>query len=198
MAFTPHVRSCPGLYRSVLSGMANSASHPRSVVWVRTVQSASQFRLKPSRSPWPAGLPPDLAVVLDAERIGAEDERVLTVVERVEQDLNRIGVVEVGVATTLAHDDVVGLGVEADDADVEILAIEQKPDLGSLGGGLTLVRPLLDEPAEGIRVRPARLIDVPVDDWLLALAELVHYQLRGGGNRLCCRKRHVPGADDGD
>jgi hypothetical protein len=50
----PQVRSWPGLYRSVLSGMANSASQPRSVMPVRTIQSASQSRLNPPRFPWPA------------------------------------------------------------------------------------------------------------------------------------------------
>jgi hypothetical protein len=47
----PHVRSGPGLYRSVLSGMANSASQPRSVVLARTVQSASQLALNPLTCP---------------------------------------------------------------------------------------------------------------------------------------------------
>ena len=88
--------------------MANSASQPRSVRCVRTVQSASQFTLKPAATPAPlAGLSfgHHLAVVLDAERIGAEDERVLAVVERVEEDLNRVGVVEIGVAAALADDE---------------------------------------------------------------------------------------------
>ena len=73
-----------------------------------------------------------LSVVLDAERIGAEHERVLPVVEGVEQDANRVGVAEIGVAAALADQNVLGLGVEADQRDVEVLAIEQKANLGSL------------------------------------------------------------------
>jgi hypothetical protein len=109
-----------------------------------------------------------------------------------------VGVVEVGVAAALARDDLVGFGVEADDADVEILAIEQKPDFGALVGGLTLFWPLLDKTAEGIRVRPARFIDAPVDDRVLALAELIHHQLRSSGGRLRCGRRLISAAREGN
>jgi hypothetical protein len=49
-----------------------------------------------------------VAVQLDPERVRAEDERVLPVVERVEEDLDRIGIGQAGVSTALADDDVVG------------------------------------------------------------------------------------------
>ena len=71
-----------------------------------------------------------LAVVLDTERIGAEHERVLSVVERVQEDLDRIGMAEVRIATALGHDQAVGLRVMADDRDVEIRLIDKEPDLG--------------------------------------------------------------------
>jgi ABC-type Fe3+-citrate transport system substrate-binding protein len=67
-----------------------------------------------------------LAVVLDAERIRAEHERVLTVIKRIEKNLNRVGVVEISIAASLADQDVVWLGVEADDANIEILPVEEK------------------------------------------------------------------------
>jgi hypothetical protein len=181
-AFTPHVRSWPGVVPqrferdgelrlpSALGGLR--ADSPVGVPVQVEAAAVALSRL---------AFASDLRVELDAERVGAEDECVLTIVERVEQDLNRIGVVEVGVAAALAHDDLVGFRVEADDADVEILAIDQKPDFGALAGGLPLFRPLLDESAEGIRVRPARFIDAPVDDRVLALAKLIHHQLRSGG-----------------
>jgi len=94
----------------------------------------------------------DLAVVFDAERVGAEHERVLAIVERVEQDLNRVRVIEVRVTAALAHQNVLRLVVEADDADVQILAIEQKSNFRSLGRRLAVVGFLLDESAEGLGV----------------------------------------------
>ena len=44
----------------------------------------------------------------------------------------------------------VGLGVEADDGDVEVLAVEEEPDLGPFSARLTVVRILLDERSERV------------------------------------------------
>ena len=170
--------------------MANSASQPRSVVRARTVQSASQFVLNPCTCPrcdpaLPDGpryarrlaLPHHLAVVLDAERIGAEDERVLPVVERVEEDLDRVGLVEFGVAAALADDNLVGLRVVADDADIQRAAVDQESDLGALGRGLAFVGFLLRERAEGLRERPGVLVDAPVDLGTLAVGQAADREL---------------------
>src|ERR1700704_4368845 len=125
--------------------MAISASHPRSVICELTRQSPSQFGLNAlmlaaqlpgalalRRST--AGLPfaGDLTVVLDAERVGAKDERVLVVVERIEDHDDRIDVGQRRVTARLADDDLVGLAIEADDAEVNGRAIEQHADFGPL------------------------------------------------------------------
>ena len=139
-----------------------------------------------------AGLPfsHHLAVVLDPERIGAEHERVLPIVEGVEQDLDRVGVVEVGVATAFSDDEVAWLGVDVDDADVELLPIHQEPDLGVLAGGLAFVRLLLNEGGEGLRRRPQRVVHASVDDWPLTIRQVPDGQLGDWRHRLCeCRRR---------
>ncbi len=127
-----------------------------------------------------------LAVVLDTERIGAEDERVLAVVERVEQDANRVGVVEVGVAAALADENVLWLRVEADDADIEVLPVEQKPDLGPLGGRLPFVRLLLDECRERFTLCPHVLVHQTIDDGSLPLGRSADvHERRERGLRAC-------------
>ena len=56
----------------------------------------------------------DLAVVLDAEWVRSEHEGILAVVERIEEDAERISIREVGVAAALADQDVLRLAIEAD------------------------------------------------------------------------------------
>ena len=84
---------------------------------VRTVQAPSQLRLKPpTRTRRTAAAPPPrpaaalpfvghLAVVLDAGRVGAEDEAVLAVAVGVEDHPEAVGVVERRVAARVGHDD---------------------------------------------------------------------------------------------
>jgi hypothetical protein len=103
------------------------------------------------------------SVVFDAERISAEHERVLAVVEGIEQDLNRVGVVEAGVAPALADDNAVRRGVETDRRDVEVLAIEEKADLGPFGSRLAVIRFLLNESAERRDGGPDGIVDAAVD-----------------------------------
>ena len=93
----------------------------------------------------------DLAVELDPEGVRPEDEGVLAIVERVEKDLDRVGIREAGIAAALADDDVGGRRVVADDRNIEIAAIDQEPDFSAFGGRLALLRLLLDEGAVGLR-----------------------------------------------
>lgn len=128
----------------------------------------------------------DLAVVLDPERVRPEDECVLPVIECIEEDLDRVCVVEVGIAAALADDDLVGRRVVADDGNVESAAIDQEPDLGPLRGGLAFVRLLLDERAVGLRERPDRLFDAPVDLRTLTVDQTADGEL---WDFLSCRQR---------
>ena len=73
--------------------------------------------------------------MLDAERIGAEYERVLSVVERVEEDLNRVGLGELGVAAALADDNPVRFESKLTTADIQVLLIEDEPDFGASVAG---------------------------------------------------------------
>ena len=118
-----------------------------------------------------------LAVVLDPERVGPEDERVLPVVERIEEDLERIGFGEVGIPAALADDNRVGRRVVADNPNVESAAIDEEPELGALGSGLAFVRLLLGEGAERLRERPDGFVDAPVDLGTLAVGQTADREL---------------------
>ena len=88
----------------------------------------------PSRTTAPAtGLPGlrDLPVELNAGWTRPEDERILIVVERIEKNLNRVGVVEFRIAAILCDNDVLGLRIETDDADVEVAVVKADADLGT-------------------------------------------------------------------
>ena len=158
--------------------MANSASQPRSVRLGADGPIGVPIEVESAPRATLAALPfaGHLTVVLDSERIGAEDERVLSVVERIEEDLNRVGLGELGVAAALADDNPVRLGVEIDDADVKVLPIEDESDFGSLGGWLPLVRLLLDERAERLGARPARLVHAAVDHGAVAFRQVADRQ----------------------
>ena len=157
--------------------MASSASQPRSVTCACTVQSASQLALKAPRAPRVDPRPPTPGSaeepvapspatwpsVLHAEGIGAEDEPVLMVVEGVENELDRVRLGEVGVALALRVGDAIGLAVEGDDADVEVLVVEGDPHLGFLRRRLALVGVLLHEVGVGLDPRPDVVVDAAVD-----------------------------------
>jgi hypothetical protein len=95
---------------------------------------------------------------------------------------------EVGVAAALGDDEIVGLGVEVDDADVEALSIEEKPDLGVFGRRPAFVGFLLDERVEWLHRRPDRLVNEAVDRGPNAVGEAADGQLRNLANVLGRRK----------
>ena len=141
--------------------MTISASQPRSVGCARTSHTASQLMLVAAAPPplcaacrtGAAGSPGaaaaailtrlrDLCVVLDAGRSGAEYEGVLPVVEGVEQDLNRVGILHLAVAAVLRHDRILRLGIQAADADVEVPVVV---------GEATSVSSVAGAPSSGLR-----------------------------------------------
>jgi hypothetical protein len=99
------------------------------------------------------------------------------------------------VTTALADEDIVWLGIEVDDADVEVLPIEEKPNLGVLACRLSLVGLLLDERAEWLHRKPDRVIDEAVDRGTLAVGEAADGQLRNLTNVLGHRTRGAKDAE---
>ena len=87
------------------------------------------------------------AVLLDAERVDREEERAAAVVERVEEDRDRVIPVEV-VAVGDRGPDRLGLAVGGDDAEVDRLRRVPDQHFGLFLGRPAVHRLLLPEPAE--------------------------------------------------
>ena len=77
----------------------------------------------------------DLPVIFDTDRVSAEKKPVLVVVERVEDDLNGVRLVQLPVAAAVGDENLARIRIEKDDADVEGALVEKKPDLGAFTGG---------------------------------------------------------------
>ena len=104
-----------------------------------------------------------LAVVLESRRGGPEDEAVLEVVVRVEDDAEGIRVVEVRVAARVRCDDARRVAVVQHGADIDRFVVEQDPNFGAFGGGLALEGFGLDEVGQRLRRGPHILIESAVD-----------------------------------
>ena len=110
----------------------------------------------------------NLGIELDAGGACSEDKRILAVVERVKQNLNRVGVTETGVAAILGDNDILRLGVETDDGYVEVAVVEADAQFCFLGREFTFVGVLLDEIGCRIKFLPERFVDESVEHgWLL-------------------------------
>ena len=101
----------------------------------------------------------DLGVVLDAGRIGAEHEPVLTIAIGVHDHLEAVGVVQRRIAARVRHDDAGRIAVVHDRTDIERVVGEDHADLGPLGHRLTLVGLLLGEPGDRSGLRPGRIAE---------------------------------------
>ena len=88
---------------------------------------------------------------------------VALVVERVDDDLEAVGVAGVEVLAQLVDDDLAGLGILGEHADVERAIVVEQPDFGVEGGRLALARIVLDEALGDRRRRPRRLIELAVE-----------------------------------
>ena len=158
------------------NGIANSADQPCSPIFARTVHAASQLMLKPDAGA--AGLPladaqpaaalpfvGDLAVVLDAGRVGAEHEPVLAIAIGVDDHLEAVGVVHRRVAARVGDDDARRIAVVHHRADVERVGGEDDPHFGSLRRRLPFVGLLLPEGRDRRRLRPRGIAEhVAIDD----------------------------------
>ena len=72
----------------------------------------------------------DLRIKFNSGRAGSKDKSILIVVEGVEQQEDRIGVPQFGITAVLGDDDIFGLGIETDDAEVEVVVVVPDADLG--------------------------------------------------------------------
>ena len=142
-----------------------------------------------------------LAVVLDAERVGPEDERVLIVVEGVEHHDDGVGLREVGVAPALADDDLARFGVEADHADVEVRLVEQHAHFGAFARRRPFNRIGLRERRVRLNGQPRFVGDPSVDLKCRTIGQVpgcelsrldglrVRFARAAGGNRRGCQDR---------
>ena len=87
----------------------------------------------------------------------------MIVVEGVEQQEDRIGVPQFGITAVLGDDDIFGLGIETDDAEVEVVVVVPDADLGFFRRGPSLVGVLLGETGRGLNELPQRLVDQSVE-----------------------------------
>ena len=87
----------------------------------------------------------ELPVVLDAGRVGAEDEPVLPVQVGVENDLEAVGLVQRRVAPAVRHDDRAGVRGVADNPEVDGVGVVHDADLGAFRGRLALEGTALHE-----------------------------------------------------
>ena len=110
----------------------------------------------------------DLTVILLTGWTGAEDKTTPLVVERVEDDLDAVAVVQRGVSTTVRDGDLPGCLVIADHADIQRGGGEDEPHLRLLRGRLPFIGAGLPELCGGVGLRPGRVAqDHPVHDWLV-------------------------------
>ena len=101
----------------------------------------------------------DLAVVLDAGRVGAEHESVLPIAIGVEDHLEAVGVVHRRVAARVGDDDARRIRVVEHRADVERVGGEDDADFRPFRRGLPFVRLFLPEGRDRRRLRPRRIAE---------------------------------------
>jgi len=106
----------------------------------------------------------DLPVEHAALRVRREPKAVAAIVKRVEQDREVVVVVHVaGVASHVAGHAAIGMGFPQAGADVDVLVVEEHPQLGLVAGWTALGRLLLDEAAGGWHRRVERLVEAAVE-----------------------------------
>ena len=145
-----------------------------------------------------------VGVLVGAERVGAEIERVAMVVEGVDGDLELIALVQSGVALHLAGQDAGRIAVPDPDAEIQRLVVVEHAKLGLLGRGFSVLRFALDEVALRRRQRPGLVGQLAVNLRLLAIGQLDGDGAESLGvdgldiKRRLSPSRHITGADDAD
>ena len=97
------------------------------------------------------------------EGIGAEVEATAAVVVGVEDDLDVVVLLEVGVPPHLVGHEAAGFAVEAAHGEVQVAVVEEDPDLGPLGGRGSFDRLALEEAVRDRGLAPDRIVEAAVD-----------------------------------
>ena len=124
-------------------------SAARNVLWVDATAGASGAR----------ALARNLAVVLETGGIGAKDETVLPVAKGIDENLEAVAFLEIGIAAAVRNDDSRGIIVVAHDTDVQGISAVGDINLGGLGSGCPFFRLHLPEAARRRRAAPGRIIE---------------------------------------
>ena len=110
-----------------------------------------------------AALVGEQLVLARPEGIGAEVEAPAAVVVGVEDDLDVVVLLEVGVPPHLVGHEAAGFAVEAAKGEVQVVVVEEDPDLGPLRGRGSFDRLALKEAVHDRGLAPDRIVEAAVD-----------------------------------
>jgi hypothetical protein len=94
--------------------------------------------------------------------IGREVERAALIAKGVEEEFDAVVGVQRGVARHLRSDDAAWIGIERDDADVEVVVVSQQGDRSGFGGRLPRIGLALNEVTDRRRRAPVGLVQAAV------------------------------------
>ena len=102
-------------------------------------------------------------VLAGAQGVGAEVEAAAAVVVRIEDDLDVVVLLEVGVPPHLVGHQAAGLAVEAAQGEVQVAVVEEDADLGALAGRGPFDRLPLEEGVHDRGLLPDCIVEAAVD-----------------------------------
>jgi hypothetical protein len=110
---------------------------------------------------------------------------------RVQDELEGVGVVQIGIPPAVGDENARRIGVVAHDADIEVLVVVNDPDFRALGSGLAFDRFGLDEIIDGFNALPYVIGENTIED-----GRVFHTRRAGDSNVFLggCRRNHH-GAD---
>ena len=128
-------------------------------------------RLSPARPNIPNAIPicvvltilRDLPVAHRAGRVNREVESRTPVSKAVKIHGDGVGIIQIEIFLQFGGDNKIGLGVEADNADIHFVLIVKEARLGLFARRLTGERLLLDEVGRRKSLAPDRLVQTPVE-----------------------------------
>jgi len=163
---------------------AARAPYPRNPDAVpRLVHAAAKAAATPSSAsakaaPTPAGGSGDQAVAHGARRVDLEEVTGAPVHERVDREQEAVVRRERRVALHLVAKQLVGLRVEAGDAQDDSVLVEDHPDFCSLGGRRAVVGIALPKVGGRDRLHPGRIVGRTVNDEQFTISETVGLHFR--------------------
>ena len=104
----------------------------------------------------------DQSVILGSQRVGPKQERIAMVVKGIEHDGNGVVTFQPVVPPLLGSQYPIGIGVIADDSNVQSGRTEKDAELSVFGRGLALVRLFLNKPQGNRSLLPGWLVEAPI------------------------------------